>query len=55
MAVVVGFSSALDYAESRNYTEPPFVFVVMVVAASRPAPREPTLHKMQRRPLAGSP
>lgn len=36
MAVVVGGISALDYAESRNYTEPLFVFVVMVVAASRP-------------------
>lgn len=29
-------ASALGYAESRNYTEPLFVFVVMVVAASRP-------------------
>lgn len=36
MAVVVGGSSALDYAESRNFTEPLFVFVVMVVAASPP-------------------
>jgi hypothetical protein len=27
---------ALDYAESRQYTEPLFVFVVMVVAASQP-------------------
>ncbi|MBQ0945440.1 putative Na+/H+ antiporter [Ideonella sp. 4Y16] len=36
MALVTGGSSALDYAESRNYTEPLFVFVVMVVAASRP-------------------
>jgi len=27
---------ALNYVESRNYTEPLFVFVVMVVAASRP-------------------
>ena len=27
---------ALTYAESRNYTEPLFVFVVMVVAGSRP-------------------
>lgn len=39
MAMVVGGSSALDYAESRNYTEPLFVFVVMVVAASRPVLR----------------
>ena len=36
MAFVVGGDSALQYAESRNYTEPLFVFVVMVVAASRP-------------------
>lgn len=36
MAALAGGSAALDYAESRNYTEPLFVFVVMVVAASRP-------------------
>ena len=36
MAVLAGGKDALDYAESRNYTEPLFVFVVMVVAASRP-------------------
>ncbi|MDQ6620889.1 MAG: putative Na+/H+ antiporter [Pseudomonadota bacterium] len=36
MAVMSGGDSALAYAESRNYTEPLFVFVVMVVAASRP-------------------
>ncbi|MBN9206961.1 putative Na+/H+ antiporter [Methylibium petroleiphilum] len=36
MALVAGRGAALDYAESRNYTEPLFVFVVMVVAASRP-------------------
>lgn len=36
MAFVAGRGAALDYAESRNYTEPLFVFVVMVVAASRP-------------------
>jgi hypothetical protein len=36
MALVVGSGPALEYAESRNYTEPLFVFVVMVVAASRP-------------------
>ncbi|KQP18471.1 putative Na+/H+ antiporter [Pseudorhodoferax sp. Leaf267] len=36
MAVVAGGGPALQYAESRNYTEPLFVFVVMVVAASRP-------------------
>ena len=36
MAVVGGSAAALAYAESRHYTEPLFVFVVMVVAASRP-------------------
>jgi hypothetical protein len=36
MAAIGGGDSALSYAESRNYTEPLFVFVVMVVAASRP-------------------
>jgi hypothetical protein len=36
MAAVEGGAAAVDYAESRHYTEPLFVFVVMVVAASRP-------------------
>jgi hypothetical protein len=36
MASAAGGEAALAYAESRNYTEPLFVFVVMVVAASRP-------------------
>jgi hypothetical protein len=36
MALVEGPTAAVDYAESRHYTEPLFVFVVMVVAASRP-------------------
>lgn len=36
MAFVVGGNDAVKYAESRHYTEPLFVFVVMVVAASRP-------------------
>jgi hypothetical protein len=39
MAFVVGGEPALGYAESRNYTEPLFVFVVMVVAAFRPVLR----------------
>jgi len=39
MALVVGGSEALQYAETRNYTEPLFVFVVMVIAASRPVLR----------------
>jgi hypothetical protein len=36
MALVSSPAQAIDYAESRNYTEPLFVFVVMVMAASRP-------------------
>lgn len=36
MAFITDGSQALAYAESRNYTEPLFVFVVMVVAGSRP-------------------
>ncbi|HJV01552.1 MAG TPA: putative Na+/H+ antiporter [Burkholderiaceae bacterium] len=36
MALLQGGHAAIDYAETRQYTEPLFVFVVMVVAASRP-------------------
>ena len=36
MALLIGPAAALDYAETRQYTEPLFVFVVMVVAGSRP-------------------
>ena len=36
MAIVSGGKQALDYAESRDYTEPMFVFAVMVIAGSRP-------------------
>ena len=36
LALVSGGDAALHYAESRDYTEPLFVFVVMVIAASRP-------------------
>lgn len=39
IAVMAGFygsERAIDYIESRHYTEPLFVFVVMVVAASNP-------------------
>lgn len=43
MALVAGGTEAAAYAESRQYTEPLFVFVVMVVAASRPV-----LDTMQR-------
>ncbi|MES2317016.1 MAG: putative Na+/H+ antiporter [Pseudomonadota bacterium] len=36
MALVAGGAQALAYAETRTYTEPLFVFVIMVVAASKP-------------------
>jgi hypothetical protein len=36
MALATGGKEAIHYVESRQYTEPLFVFVVMVVAASRP-------------------
>ena len=36
MAFVSGGAEAIQYAETRTYTEPLFVFVIMVVAASRP-------------------
>ena len=36
LAIVAGGENAIAYAESRQYTEPLFVFVVMVVAASWP-------------------
>ena len=36
MALLAGGTAAIAYAESRHYTEPLFVFVVMVVAASKP-------------------
>jgi hypothetical protein len=36
MALLAGGSEALDYLESRHYTEPLFVFVIMIVAASQP-------------------
>ena len=36
MALMQGSDAAIEYAESRHYTEPLFVFVVMVVSASRP-------------------
>lgn len=36
IAALKGGQEALAYAESRQYTEPLFVFVVMVMAASRP-------------------
>lgn len=36
MAVLSGAQSAIAYVDSRNYTEPMFVFAIMVVAGSRP-------------------
>jgi hypothetical protein len=36
MAVHLGTKNALNYLESSNFTEPAFVLVIMVVAASRP-------------------
>ncbi len=34
--LLTGKTDAVDYMESRNFTEPLFVFVIMVIAASRP-------------------
>ncbi|MDE2354543.1 MAG: hypothetical protein KGL17_05900, partial [Betaproteobacteria bacterium] len=36
MFVIRGEKSALDYMDSRNFSEPMFVFVIMVIAATRP-------------------
>lgn len=36
MATVIGTSGAVSYLEGLNFTEPMFVFAIMVVAASRP-------------------
>ena len=36
MAFVVGGKEAIEYTESRHYTEPLFVFVIMIIAASKP-------------------
>jgi hypothetical protein len=36
MAITGGVSASTAYLEGLNYTEPAFVFVIMVVAASRP-------------------
>jgi len=57
IALIQGGGQALAYAESRNYTEPLFVFVVMVVAASRPLLKmvEQVLNAVARRlPFAQS-
>jgi len=36
MALLSGSDTAIEYMDTRNFTEPLFVFVIMVVAASRP-------------------
>lgn len=36
LALLQGATDVVTYVESRNYTEPLFVFAIMVVAASRP-------------------
>lgn len=36
MTLAIGPNNALEYLNSRNFTEPLFVFVIMVIAASRP-------------------
>ena len=36
IGIFIGLDTALEYMETRNFTEPAFVFVIMVVAASRP-------------------
>ena len=36
MAVVSGHGEMVEYLDTRNYTEPLFVFAIMVVAASKP-------------------
>lgn len=36
MAVSMGYAPAVHYVESRDFTEPAFVFVIMAIAATRP-------------------
>src|ERR1043166_3812166 len=36
VAAQLGTKDALTYLESRSFTEPAFVFLIMVIAASRP-------------------
>ncbi|MCQ9617732.1 putative Na+/H+ antiporter [Paenalcaligenes niemegkensis] len=36
IATFIGLDTAIEYMNTRNFTEPAFVFVIMVVAASRP-------------------
>lgn len=36
MAIVGGYESAVEYLDTRNFTEPLFVFVILVIAGTRP-------------------
>jgi len=36
MFILIGKESTVEYVNSRNYVEPMFVFVIMVIAATRP-------------------
>jgi hypothetical protein len=36
MFAMLGSAAAIEYVDTRNYTEPMFVFAVMVIAATRP-------------------
>lgn len=36
ISVFIGVDQAVEYMDTRNFTEPAFVFAIMVVAASRP-------------------
>ncbi len=36
MALMLGSGAATDYVDNRNFTEPLFIFAIMVVAGSRP-------------------
>src|SRR5258707_255520 len=36
MFAVEGSAAAIDYVDSRDFTEPMFVFAIMVIAATRP-------------------
>ena len=57
MFFMLGAAAAIEYIDSRNYTEPMFVFAVMVIAATRPILQAATglLHWLARAmPLGGS-
>ena len=36
MSAVDGYQSAVEYLDTRNFTEPLFVFVILVIAGTRP-------------------